>query len=771
MKNNRDQIQRFGEFILRYRWQAFIVALLVCGTMMAGLKDLRFTSNQRIYFSPDNPQNIDLDNLQNQFSQDEGFLLAIDLGPKKVFEQESLKILYEITEESWTIPNSTRVDSIANYMHSIAFEDSLDVNALIDDPSDLTLERVDKIGEIARDEGALKNKLFSDDETMMLVSVSFRFPDASEVAPLESVYATKALIKKYEEKYPHIKIHLGGPTMVGIAFTEAAMTDSQTLIPLMYLTIIIILFASFRSKSGVFITISVIVLSTGSALGIWAWFGYALNTSSVNAPTIIMTLAVADSVHFLMGVYKSVARGATRDGAIVDSLKHNVGPIFFTSITTAIGFFAMNSLDIPPFRDMGNIIGIGVLVAFLLSITFIPALLGLLPAHKKFVSKEDKGLVGIAEFVINHRLKVFFGSLLLVFLLGSNVSRLVVDDVVQKYFSKSIDFRIAADFIDEKLGSANMLEYNLSSGSEGGVKEPAYLRAVDGFKSYAESLPKVNHVAAVSEIFKKLNQNMHGDSPEYDRIPESRDLAAQYLLLFEMSLPFGRDLTNQINIDKSASRVSISTSGMSTRESVALTKKLDEWLVANAPASMHSSATGSGVVFANIYNENMDGMIAGTFTAFFLITICMIISLKSFGFAIVSMIPNAVPVILAYGVWYFINGTVGLATSVVAMASIGIVVDDTVHFLSAYVHARRKNGLSPEDSIRETFAAVGSSLWVTSVVLASGFLMLCLSVFTLNSYMGGLIAMTIVFALAADFFLLPAILLLVDRKGVSKRTA
>jgi uncharacterized protein len=770
LKNSTQQIKNdaltwFINLVIQYRW--LVIFFAISGSFIAifGCKNLAFINNHRIYFSPTSPQNIEYEKLQTQFSQDDGFTLAIDLGKKRLFEKESLTYLYEITEESWSIPHSSRVDSLTNFMHSEASEDALEVNALVGNPEELNPLRINKIKNTALNDPLIVGRLLSDDQSMAVLNVSFQFETSNLEALNEAVDATRKLITKYEKKYPWSKIYLAGTSMVGVSFLEAAKSDSMAIIPFMYGIILLILLVAFRSFFGVFVTVLIVFLSAGSALGIVGWFEWGLNATSVNGPTIIMTLAVADTVHFLVGIYRGMQQGLTKHDAIIFSAQSNFSPMFFTTVTTAIGFFSMNAMDIAPVRDFGNITGIGVIIAFILVITLVPAMASIAPLKKKkSLLSDGPAFAGLADFIIKNHIKVFIGSMILLIFIGSNIGRLVVDDVFQKYFSEAIPFRIAADVIDQKIGSTNIIEYRISSGKEGGIKDPAYLQTLEEFTEYAKTLHKVAHVYSIVEIFKKLNRNMNQDRPEFDRLPDSRELAAQFLLLYEMSLPFGRDLTNQINIDKSASRVTISTRGVSTRENIALVEKLDQWLITHTPEATHSTASGLTVVFSKIYNENMDGMISGTLVAFILITFCMFFCLRSFSLGIISMVPNAVPIIMAYGMWYFINGKVGLATCTVAMASIGIVVDDTVHFLSKYILARRTKGYSPAESIRYTLSNVGSALWITSLVLGCGFGILTFSVFTLNAHMGGLVAMTIIFALAADFFLLPSLLLIVDRK-------
>jgi len=256
-----------------------------------------------------------------------------------------------------------------------------------------------------------------------------------------------------------------------------------------------------------------------------------------------------------------------------------------------------------------------------------------------------------------------------------------------------------------------------------------------------------------------LNKNMHGDDPNWYRIPEQRDLAAQYLLLYEMSLPYGLDLNNQINVDKSATRFTVSLKTISTNHLLELEQRAQQWLTENAPTIKQAQGSGTTVMFSHIGKRNIKTMLVGTTLALILISMILIVALRSFKIGLISLIPNLVPAAMGFGLWGLLVGEVGLSLSIVAGMTLGIVVDDTVHFLSKYLRARRENHLSAQDAVRYAFTTVGMALLTTTIVLIVGFLILAQSSFHLNAGMGLLTAIVISFALLADFLFLPPLLM------------
>ncbi|MBU2479154.1 MAG: MMPL family transporter, partial [Gammaproteobacteria bacterium] len=322
-----------------------------------------------------------------------------------------------------------------------------------------------------------------------------------------------------------------------------------------------------------------------------------------------------------------------------------------------------------------------------------------------------------------------------------------------------------ADFADKHLGGLYRIDYSLQAADIGGIQDPVFLQQVQAFDEWWKAQPETIHVNSFTDIMTRLNKNMHGDDPAWHRLPQSRELAAQYLLLYEMSLPYGLDLNNQINVDKSATRMSVSIKTVSTKEVLALEQRASDWLQTNAPAIISGEGTSPTVMFSHIGDRNIKSMLGGATLALVLISLILIVAMRSWKIGLISMIPNLLPAGMGFGIWALMNGEIGLGLSVVVSMTLGIVVDDTIHFLSKYLRARREHNYDSIQAVRYAFSRVGTALWVTSVVLITGFLVLSLSSFQLNAHMGLLTALVIALALAADFLLLPALLMKLEEKS------
>ncbi|MCP4472233.1 MAG: MMPL family transporter [Gammaproteobacteria bacterium] len=758
--------KRYAQFILRHKWAVILVTLLAIAGMGAGARHLTFTNDYRVFFGEENPQLLAFENLQDTYSKNDNVMFILVPADGQVFTRETLGAVAWLTERAWETPYSTRVESLTNYQHTAAVEDDLIVEDLGYQVESSDSQALGRIRDIALNEPVLINRLVSKQAHVTGVNVTIELPGKDPIAENpEVVEFVRGLRAEFRASFPDIDVKLTGIAMMNQAFPEASQYDMQTLFPLMLLLFVIVLYFWVKEFSGTVVTFIIIVFSIAGAMGMAGWLGIALTPPSFAAIMIIPTMAIADSVHVLMNYLQMRRRGETRSEAMVDSIRINFQPVFLTSLTTAIGFLSMNFSDAPPFHDLGNIVAMGVMIAFVLSVTFLPAAMMLLPARAQTgETASSRVMQRFAEFVIRRRRRLLIGMGLGSLLLIACVPLNELNDDFVKYFSERIEFRRDADFASQNLSGLYLVDYSLESGEDGGISDPGFQQNIEDFANWYREQPEVIHVNVISDTFKRLNKSMHGDDPDWYRLPEQRELAAQYLLLYEMSLPYGLDLNNQINIDKSATRMTVMLYNMTTKKVLALEQRARQWLRENAPASMHNDAASPTIMFSHIGARNIRSMLLGTTIALILISIILVFALRSFKIGLLSLIPNLIPAALAFGVWGLAVGQIGLALSVVTGMTLGIVVDDTVHFLSKYLRARREKGLDAADAVRYAFNTVGLALVVTSIVLVAGFTVLTFSAFVLNSNMAFMTAVTIVFAIVADFLLLPPLLMALDRK-------
>ena len=759
----------FGPWVIKYRWAIIIFSLLLVIAAASGGRFLVFKADYRVFFSGDNPQLQAFDKLEATYSKNDNVLFILTPKDGDVFTRETLKVVETLTEKAWQIPYSTRVDSISNFQQTYAEGDDLIVEDLVSDAGNLSNVNLEKIRKIATSEPLLKQRLVSPTGHVTSVSATISLPNIDQTKEVPEVIAfARKLADEIRVLAPDVEVRLSGMVPMNNAFAESAQGDMASLVPISFLVMFLMLFILLKSLSTTFGIILVIFMSILVGMGLGGYIGFPLTGPSVSSTTIILTVAIANSVHVLTTFIHEMRKGTEKNNALIEALRINLQPVFLASATTMVGFLTMNFSEVPPFQHLGNFVAMGVVASFVLSVTFLPALISVLPVRVKVKSKEeenDKLMVKLGDFVVAKQKQLMWGMGALIIVLTLFIPKNELNDVFVHYFDETIQFRVDSDYIDKNLTGLYIVEYSLESGEEGGISEPAYLNEVESFANWYRDQPETRHVNIYTEVIKRLNKNMHGDDKTWKKIPEDRNLAAQYLLMYEMSLPYGLDLNNQININKSALRMTVSIKTMSSKEILALENRAQDWLSKNSKSIKAADGTGPTVMFAHIGQRNINSMLLGTTLALVLISAILIFAFRSFKTGLISMVPNLVPAAMGFGLWGMFVGEVGLALSIVTTMTLGIVVDDTVHFLSKYLRAKREYGYNAEDSVRYAFTHVGRALLTTSIVLVAGFMVLAQSHFELNSGMGLLTSIIITLALLADFFFLPPLLMKLEKKS------
>ncbi len=769
----RDQFpEAYGRWVVRWRWPVLLVSLLIFAGSIVGATRIVISADNDVFFDEDNPQLLALEQFEETYIKEEGILFVIAPDDKNVFSRETLAAIEWLTNECWQIPYCVRVDSLTNYQNTYAEEDDIVVESLVVNAPDLTDADLIRIREVALSEPLMVGRSLSPEGHVATIYAVMELPGLNQDERVESLSMMNELVAELKENFPGIQVYLNGGAVTAQKFNDFTNRDMATLVPLMYLVILLLIPLALRSVVASIAASTMILLSVGTAFGLTGWSGMLFTAPSAAMPHMVMSLAVADCIHILVVLLNEMRRGKEKHEAIVESIRVSLGPVFLTSFTTAIGLLSMNFSPVPPIRDFGNSVTLGVMAAFFFSVGYLPALVAILPMRVKAKTSTTQGVAHnpLGRFVVNNRSMLLVAGALMTIGLALMVPRNEFKNNWTKWFDESTEFRQDLKFIRENLSGANTMEFSLGAGESSGISNPEYLAKLDEFANWIRTQPSVDHVMSYTDIIKRLNKNMHNDDDAYYRIPESRELAAQYLLLYEMSLPYGNDLNNQINVDKSATRLTVLTDNVDSSELNMMRKSYEKWLRDNAPEAMWAEATSDSVMFASIAENTIKSLVISVPFALILVSLTLLIAFRSLKFGLLSMIPNLTPLIMAYGMWGMMVGRINFGLACVAGLSIGIVVDDTVHFMSKYLRGRREHGYSSEEAVLYAFDSVGRAMIITSVVLVCGFMVLAMSLFRFNSNMGMLAAITITFALLSDLLFLPPVLMLLDRKPSTAST-
>jgi len=762
--------KKWAEFVIKYKWPVFIGSIVL--TMgLASQGKMEFDGDYHVFFSEANPELEAFDALQEKYSKDDNIVLV--LAPKNgdVFTKENLIAIEELTAEAWNTPYSSRVDAITNFQHTRAVEDDLYVDDLAYESSSKSDAEIKEIKKIALKEPLLLHRIINETGSVTAVNITVRLPAIDMATEIPEVtIATRKMVADFQEKHPQFDVYTTGLVPLNTAFFESSQKD-LALTGLMLIIVILTTLILTRNIWSMIATLFVVLFSIMSAVGFVGIMGIKLTPPSAVFPTMILTLAVADSIHILVTMLQKMRKeGYSKKEGIVESMRLNFMPVFITSLTTVIGFLTLNFGEVPPFWDLGNITAFGMTMAFVFSTTMLPALMAIFPvkASAKAIEKETKNstwYTNMGEFVVKQPMRLTIVSIVIIGVLTFLARKNVFNDEFVEYFDESVQFRTDSDFINDTLTGFYNVEFSVGSGESGGINNPEYLKKLNDFEDWLNEQPEVVHVNAFSEVARRVNRSMHGDNPSHYKVPDSREEAAQYLLLYELSLPFGLDLNNQINVDKSESRITVTIQNLSSVEMIAFSERSEQWLKDNAPEPMHALGVSPTLMFSKLGFRQADSMFNGNIFALILISLVLMIALRNLKLGLLSIIPNVTPVLVGFGVWWLYKGTINTGMVIVFSMTLGIIVDDTVHFMSKFLRAQKELGYNSKQAVIYAFETVGKALVTTTIVLLAGFAVLSTSSFALNSYMARITVIIITAALVIDFILLPSLLILINKKN------
>lgn len=735
-----------------------------------GSLQYQFTSEIRAYFTKDNPQLLEFNAFENDFNQQDNVVFVVHSKGQPFFNVENIKAIKEMTEAAWQIPYTRRVVSLTNLPKTRAEDDTIISDPVINSSEEVTLKKVRELQEESK-----KNPLFKaltgNQENGSLIIVSLSLANAMDNPSFSVINAAHALQNEIAAEYPNLDIYLSGSIMANTSVAIAIINDLLRLLPICSTFIFLLLLWLLRSLSGTLLTMSIIPLSIFSTFGLASWLGIPITPVSGTIPTILAVIAVADSVHFLTSYYHSLHQGHPRQIAVMDALRMNAIPMLLTSITTAIGLLCLNFSDSPPYRYLGNTVALGAMLAFLFTITLLPSLLLWLP-DKMVGIKEGKeirepgafrGMLLLGGFLTKHYREGLFIGIGAALLFGAQINKNIIDDQWDKYFGDSFEITDSFRVVEQYFGGAHYIHFRIDSGEDQGIKNPQYLKDLTRLTAWLQNQTEVGRVDSFATHMQLVQSVLYPKDPK--ELYDSRESLGQSLFLYELALPYGASLDDIIDIDKRATRLTVYTNSIASEEMIDFAKRVQGWAKKENLAFHVDAGTGLDIMFANMAQRNSYKLLSGTLFGLLLISVILIWVFRSIKLGLLSLIPNLLPVIVAYGAWGLYKGHIDLAISTGGAMSLGLVVDDTIHFLSKYRFARIHKQLSVEEALLFTFKTVGSAMLITSVVLVIGFSSLVFSDFYPSSNMGSLLAFSIACALVFDIMLLPGLLILFDRSN------
>lgn len=760
MKLPTDLKNSFSDFIINNKWLCLFLVSLVLLTGIFGATKIKSDFSYRVWFKEDSPMLKQYDYFEKTFGNDDTLIFVVKFREGDLFSSQNIRLVRQLTDEMWNIPHIIRVDSLDNYIDISGNMDDILVEPLFpDEIEDLSNDEVQKIKLKIVEAERSRDYLVSQDFKTFVVYGNIK-PFIGEKPDYKStVSKAREVVEQYEKKHK-LNIHLTGTAAITRSFAEQTSADLKLISPFLITVIVFSIFLIFRSIYPIFLVLSMIGLTIVTSIGIGGLTNVNLNIVTSMLPNILMAISIADSIHLLKSYFKFLDKNHDRKLALKLAIDKVLLPTILTTISTGLGFFSLSFADLQPIASLGTLVSMGTFAALFFTYFWLAPLLVILPIKGREVSAESEKKSSF-RFKLATNVDRFKLPIILFFLLITSgslwISRNnVVNSNIIEYFKPSLPIVVAQRFIEKNVGGIGVIEVVIDTGKENGITNPKLLRQVDAYQDWILEQYKVTKVNSIITVVKEINEILTGQL----KIPDNRKSIAENIFLYSMSLPQGMGLSYWTSLDERYLRLKVQVIGIGSHEGVQRINKIRDGA---KKFDLNAKITGKASMVASL-----DEMIVKTFfgsmaLAITLVSLFMVIVFRSLKLGLLSMIPNVFPPLIGLGIMNVLNLPIDVSTILITSVCLGIAVDDTIYFISDY-HKNYTQSQDSFSSILEVYSHTGSALFWTTFVLVSGFLCFTLGSFTPNGNFGFLTSIVLVLALITDLIMLPALLLITDKR-------
>ncbi|NPA60540.1 MAG: MMPL family transporter [Epsilonproteobacteria bacterium] len=756
-------MKKFVEIVIRFRWFIAILIPLVTLLLSTNLKHLEFEGSYRIWFNEDSKLIKDYDDFRSTFGNDDSLTISFK-NEKGIFTKEALKTIDNITNKLWQTEYIARVDSVTNYQYIHTDKEDADnilVEDFIQDIDSLSQKDLEQKKKQALKEDLMLNMLLSKDEktTMIVARMTPKAGDDPKVSFKLRADALK-IIKPEIEKNGY-EFHLNGGPIINTAFIDIAQSDAKKFTPASILLVMVLMFIIFKKFCATILNISVVIFTFLIVLSIQVLLGFKLNNFTANIPVFVVAIGVADAMHLLWVYFMARKKGMQNYDAIHYSMQKNFLPLILTSITTAIGFASLGISNVVPIKTLGIATASGAILAFVLTILFIPAVLAIINPKIKLTHTNDDVKNNsypskYADFILTHDKLILTITTLLFVVIGFGIFKVNVDSNIIKYFKKDVPFRADTHFIQDNLTGPMTYEIIVDSKENDGIKNPKFLKEIQRFyDEFYAKFPETRHISSLLDVIKTFNEVMNNSKT----IPDNKNLIAQYLLLYTLSLPQGMEINDKMDIDERFLRLSASMNMANSSRDLQMIKWVQEWWSAS---SYNGVVNGQTNMFAHMQHDITKTLLISISLAIVIISILMLFIFRKPKILPLFIVPNILPIILVVGVMGWLGIDIDMGVAVAGAIIIGVAVDDTIHFMVKYMEAK-KRGDSLKDAMHYVMHYAGSAIIFTTIILTMAFLIFVFSHFNPNYHFGIVTASALVIAVLVDLVALPATISIIDK--------
>ena len=740
------------------------LASLLCLTIFLGFFYVTLpteTSVESLIIKND-PDLLFYEQFKEQFGDDE--ILIVGFSHNNIYQPKVINFIEKQTTQLEQLSTVREVISLSNIDDFIGSDSDFIVQPLLDSYDG---NNISEFKNRAKSNSMIINNLVNKEGTAALFLIRPASNTSDPNFDDQFITQVENVFKNIETPWQGFSYHLAGWSATDVNLSRFMAKDMMVFMPLTYFLLIILVGISLRNVWAIvlaIINVSICLIWTLAFLNI---IGGAMSPITSILPPLIMALAVSDSIHIFTDFLKHDRTKSKLPEVIKVTLSNLAVPCFLTSLTTAIGFASLAVSDVPPIGNFGIAAAMGMIAEYILSMTIIPLGIYYLKSQKSLKQKPSNQKVILPGLLERYAARlpqyksVILGVSAVIVVLSIFLTlQINVETNLLEYFKKNSHVYQDSHFIDTHLGGVETIEVSLTAPEPDQLLNPINLEIVQKIESYLLQQLIVTEVTSIADFFREMNKAFHNEDTAYFKLPESRAMAAQYLLLYD-----GSELDNILDDNRQWTRISARI----TEHNSAIVEKyltdLQQFLDQITYGSEITARISGKTLIANkLISFIVNSQIQSLSLAFILIFLVMFAIFKSFKFGLISIIPNLLPILFNFALMGALNIPLNSATAIIAAVAIGIAVDDTIHFICEYQQLKAQ-GIPTENAIKAAIVTKGHPIITTSLIMTGGFGILLLASFVPSIQFGFLSALIMGFAVISDLLILPAIFLITDIKG------
>jgi hydrophobe/amphiphile efflux-3 (HAE3) family protein len=772
--NSNSFFAKLAGFILTWRWPLMVAVLLLTAFFFYKMRGIKMDNSNETFFIEGDQTLVTYNKFHDTFGNDEFVYILFETGD--FFQPEIVKLIAALaTDLEENVPYVKDVKFIGTVEYIEGVEGGIEIYDLMEEFPE-TQEQMEIIRKKALAELLYLNNLISPDGRTAAILLEL------DPYPGDKVDARRTIAPVVREilarpQYASLEHYTVGVPIINYDIQAVSVKETGLFMLICIVLEMLILFWTTRRIRGVIAPIIVVILSVFWTMGVIGILGWTLNMLVIIIPTLLIAVGIGDSMHVIAEFQDQQQRGLGRKEAITTTLTVVGIPCLLTTLTTAAAFLSFLATAIKPIREMGVYAAVGVIMALVLSLVLVPVFFSFGKDRKKAAPQNsstnrndlfDRILGWIALINIKHPRAIFVIFLVLTLLSAGGYLLVEVESNTIKMFSKTLPVRQAFDYVDSHMGGSMSVEIMVDTGKKDGVKDSAFLRQLDFLQDYINKHPLSMKTMSVLDLLKKMNQALHENRPEYYTLPETREQVSEYLFLYETA--GGGELDKQVSFNYDIARLTARTKSLDTRDIKIFISDITGFAKEHLDPSIKIEYTGMIPMVNAMSDLITSGQIKSFGCAFIAISLMMIMVLRSFKLGLISMVPNLFPVLIAIGFMGYAGIYLSMALVTFGAIIIGIAVDDTIHFFVRFRREFRRTG-TYEGALKDTLLTVGRPIAFTTITLTAGFSVFVLSDISNIGDFGLMAGFAIIWALLADFFLAPAMMLLFKPLGAEGKVS